>query len=711
MTGSWIDDLNVRSLLLRTARYLVTVFLILFVLDRTGHFPVENYVELTPLYWISVVIGASVVLYQYVPLLYSQIEDSLDLAKAGTMLESIAYPVTRNLLLVYVALLAGARAFPTVRLFVDLYVFHFLVIGAVMLTLITTNTSEARLATRAGAAAALGTITLGQFVDTIRAALTPETFVLAGFLLGLTIWRERQRLRTAATGTETTGKEVTAVAVVLLTIFTSALYFYRLGALHLHGDEHQVVAAAAGYYFTGEFYLWDWISSEARPEIYDRAWPHTILVAVSYALFGISEWSSRLPSALAGVLTVPISYHVFQYFTERREVALLTSAALVMYPVFVFTFRWTRMYALFVPVFLILLYLVYRALMGENTVNFGHSAVNWFVERYLDFNLKLGIVALLGLYLGYQIHINTLLLLPAVYLFTLYRYSITRERKYAVLSVLGGICIVLIYLIVEFGIALEFLPFFVTFFAGNLTYFDFVFRYPLSTVLGGLLFLVGLAVVHALPRDSRRPKMMYLYSVFGFTLFFMVFMADRYSSFAYVIHIVPIGLALLIFGYRNYLLAYRSGVMRAGLTLLLLASAVTPLYTGTYDHSFETLYYEDDEDFSTAYGTIIANYDPQSEAIFVQYPRRYYLRGLDTNATLVDMLYDRKYTPGKFHRDVAEHGAGWITWETDKSYHIKDEIKRYISENFVKFHGRGVDDTGVEVYYFDETMLDENDES
>lgn len=72
------------------------------------------------------------------------------------------------------------------------------------------------------------------------------------------------------------------------------------------------------------------------------------------------------------------------------------------------------------------------------------------------------------------------------------------------------------------------------------------------------------------------------------------------------------------------------------------------------------------------------------------------------------MENDQTYAPAEFHRDLRRFESGWVTWETGKSYHLEPQVRAFVDEHFVKYHGEGVDDTGVEVYYFNESMLEES---
>ena len=105
---------------------------------------------------------------------------------------------------------------------------------------------------------------------------------------------------------------------------------------------------------------------------------------------------------------------------------------------------------------------------------------------------------------------------------------------------------------------------------------------------------------------------------------------------------------------------------------------------------------------------IVDNYNPENDIIMGQYLRTYYLKDLEGNVTIISMLNNKLYSYDQFQEDLEKYGNGWITWETRKGYHIRKDIKNYIGKNFVKYHGSGVDNTKIEVYYFNRDMLDKS---
>ena len=92
-------------------------------------------------------------------------------------------------------------------------------------------------------------------------------------------------------------------SIVFFSMIVFSIFFlsYNLGSADFYQDEFQVVSTAEGYFRSGTFYQWDYINNKLSDSLYDRAWPHSWMIAQSYRLFGISEWSSRIISVLFGV--------------------------------------------------------------------------------------------------------------------------------------------------------------------------------------------------------------------------------------------------------------------------------------------------------------------------------------------------------------------------------------------------------------------------
>jgi hypothetical protein len=99
--------------------------------------------------------------------------------------------------------------------------------------------------------------------------------------------------------------------------------FWKLGAPGLHGDEETMAMAAMHIVHNG----WPILPSGM---FYPRGLSELYLMAASVQLFGESEWSFRLPSALAGVAMIYLCYLAGRRFLKPQwNLALAATVALM----------------------------------------------------------------------------------------------------------------------------------------------------------------------------------------------------------------------------------------------------------------------------------------------------------------------------------------------------------------------------------------------
>jgi 4-amino-4-deoxy-L-arabinose transferase-like glycosyltransferase len=144
-------------------------------------------------------------------------------------------------------------------------------------------------------------------------------------------------------------------SVVIILVITLAAAYLRLANLGVPSfwvDELDFVDAAKSMLRVGEPLL-----DSGYP--YPRAPLQTYSLMASFKLFGVSEFSSRLPSAIFGILSIPLIFIIGRgLFNER--VGLLSALFLAVSPFAIGWSRGCRMYALFQLLFLAGVYFFYR---------------------------------------------------------------------------------------------------------------------------------------------------------------------------------------------------------------------------------------------------------------------------------------------------------------------------------------------------------------
>ena len=116
----------------------------------------------------------------------------------------------------------------------------------------------------------------------------------------------------------------------------SALRFWGLGSVGLHGDEETMAMAARHILIDGRPIL-------PSGMFYPRGLTQLYLMAFSVQLFGESEWAWRLPSVLCGIALIPLSYVAGRrYLLPNWNIAFV--AAVAFLPMLIVDSQTARMY-------------------------------------------------------------------------------------------------------------------------------------------------------------------------------------------------------------------------------------------------------------------------------------------------------------------------------------------------------------------------------
>lgn len=158
-------------------------------------------------------------------------------------------------------------------------------------------------------------------------------------------------------------RPIESLHVALLVAVAAALRLPGLGELGLYGDEELTTMASQSL-------LADGFPHMPSGMAYWRAVPYTVSAALSLALAGSVEFAVRLPSAICGILAVPVLYRL-----ASRLVGVLPAACagwlLALSGWHVDMSREARMYAMFLLFFLLSLLLFDRVFLQ------GRKALLW----------------------------------------------------------------------------------------------------------------------------------------------------------------------------------------------------------------------------------------------------------------------------------------------------------------------------------------------
>jgi hypothetical protein len=482
------------------------------------------------------------------------------------------------------------------------------------------------------------------------------------------------------------------IFLLLVVIIGIGIYFYKLDNRNFYEDEFQVTGTAKSYLETKTFYRWDWINKQPKCLdtkdsncVYKRAFIHTFLVAKSFSLFGISEWSARFVSAMSGLIFLFISFFIFNYFSENKLISLVSTATLVFYPSYIEIFRYTRMYSLLIPIFLIIIFLSYKSFSKKTLENLKTN------KKLIFYPLSLVLV----LYLGYLLHPNSLFILPALVVFLIYLLLKYRNKTYLTAVIISFLFALIFIILAPNSIKTLLNNHFCIFCQQNYEYFNYFFSYPFGLLAGTLIILANTLLNF---KKIFNDKIAFVYIIVLFSLPFLIFFANRYQHVLYGSHILSLSIFLIILNlyYLTNLIIKNKKVFNWIFILVVFLFSLINLTRAKNNLYFS---HNNHGNYRLAYSEIVKNYNPGRDVIFGQYLRDYYLKDIN-RATIISMQNYQKYSYQQFQDDLTKYESGWITWESVKSYHLDPAIIDYIKNNFQKIHGWEMDNSNVEVYYF-----------
>jgi len=483
--------------------------------------------------------------------------------------------------------------------------------------------------------------------------------------------------------------------VLGISIFT---LFYRLDYFDLYSDESQVTQGAAGYYYTGEFKKWDFVKDKIVDKPYKRAFPHLFLIAQSYKVFGITPWSGRFVSAFFGIILITIGFFISFYFTKNRKTSLFTIFSFAFYFEFLLLFRWTRMYAILMPLYLLVFYVGYKFINEKARIISLKN--NKFIVRYLGFNYRLLLPFVFLLVLNYYLHLNSLIILPFIFVFSLIALIWFKEKKHFTIIILGIIFFIIGINMPNFNRHLAHFSFFNI--DNSEIYSNLFAGYPFSFSVNIIVLIIGLFILFISKNREFQKKTLYIYlsTILSFILFSYVL--NYAVSFRYISFVSPIVIILILGMFFLIIKVLYKSAIRLIMGILVVVSVVIHInnrFDDLYERNFLSPAYP-----SIAFKDIIKNYK-KGELVYRHWSPLFYLDKLDTTAT-VRLIGGYKGRP--FHEvidTIQNYPGGWLTWHTHFRFNVDSLVRLYAETNFIKYHGHGVDTTGVELYYYNNKML------
>ncbi|MDD2870877.1 MAG: glycosyltransferase family 39 protein [Candidatus Gracilibacteria bacterium] len=148
---------------------------------------------------------------------------------------------------------------------------------------------------------------------------------------------------------------------ILITIICFSNIFINLGSTPFHQDEKYHFSPAYTYSQTGEFARWDFLYDEVGDAKWtDRNLSLSIVTSYSQQIFGLSEFSSRLPVAIVGFLGLFLIYYIVIKITGNAVIGLISMYIYSVNDIVLYFSRFLRAYVFLIIISLILFYFLYK---------------------------------------------------------------------------------------------------------------------------------------------------------------------------------------------------------------------------------------------------------------------------------------------------------------------------------------------------------------
>ncbi|HZV72030.1 MAG TPA: glycosyltransferase family 39 protein [Saprospiraceae bacterium] len=482
---------------------------------------------------------------------------------------------------------------------------------------------------------------------------------------------------------------------IVVFLICGVMIFYRLGFYDIWEDENLVINAARGIQQQGLAFL---------KEGYDRVWMHSLLISWFFDLFGVSEFTGRLPSALFGLVSVLTCYYAYTRWYGNGLVAVMIPIVCLMNDRFLILFRYMRMYALLIPIFLLGVYILYRTVTIKNkTVFFRGKKIAYLSTKIIYIAASVVLLLLLA-------HLQKLamIILPVFFIFIsiLVWYLKTKELKYFLLIAIAG-GIILAFL--SFGLELHSLRMFRQVSNAIFTkhgvygeYYNYMLDNGLPINSTMMTLIGGLGLLRSRVSIGIKSILIISYLLLTISLVSMIYLiASEGQDYRYIAHIVPFVIGILLFTW------YQSASMISKKTAFLWLFFILVVSFLSLKEDYKRVYVKHpwSPSYSVVYKTLKEKYR-RGDAIFAQNMKTYYLDGEQLAGNLYHKVPGKKqYSLEEFKKDIGFAQRGWVVWDRHKVYHWRDDVITYIYENFKPYHGGPIDNLGVELWYFDEKML------
>jgi len=482
-------------------------------------------------------------------------------------------------------------------------------------------------------------------------------------------------------------------ALIIIILLGAFLRFYKLGNNSFVADEFLDINSSYAYAKTGIWQNWDFNFGKVNADNIlqardERAWVYKWQVAELFKFLSPTESTARTMSVLWGILTIVLIYFVAADFTKKRMIGLLSAFLFAISIEGIEFDRKLRMYAMFLPVYLVFSWLLFRFLEG------GYEGKNGLLKKInqkWDVSPLYLVPAILVGILSLETHQLTANIAFAVGFYLLFWTVLNWNKGKSHLNKYSVILGLAILGVIAASIAI---PKTVGSFTAGLAFFTSHFEYvriSLSDYTNGILAFIFLVLgIYFVSKTQNMPKEgSFLAMSFLVPLLSAIFLWSRNVGNQYIFFLKSFGIILIASGiyfvakfFKDNLKDYRK---KAYLATVIISLLILPNYAYFFETSDNT-YNQTSQSSNPNYRKIFAyfkKYKTGDDVLVTRNFRNYYWSGAKVKVfDFGGELSKEKLSVAKIQDIASQNPSGWFIISSNDETYITSEAVDYVEKNF-----------------------------
>ncbi len=506
-------------------------------------------------------------------------------------------------------------------------------------------------------------------------------------------------------------KKIFIAVFALIVLLGAFLRFYNLGKKSFSADEFLGVSVAYGYLQTGEWRRWDFNWEKPYndkeyfktifdfdfwndgPTTYTRAWLYNWQISQALKFLPVNEeWSYRSISVAWGIASLLLIYLIAYKFSDKKTIGLLSMALLAVSIDGIEFSRKVRMYAMFMPVFLLFAYLVFQVF--ENKKKRGIAMIDEVKSKFgIDLFYLFGAITM-GL-ISMHLHLLTANMVFVVPIYFLIVGALSYKEKkilanryfwYFIVPILvGGI------FALKWGNI---------FFAGlkwedHFSYFQKSFADYANILPAIILMVTGAIYLIAKKRNAG----IFITTVYLVILLNAVFLWNRNVGAQYLFFVKPFQIILLAGGIyavaeflRENSKKYGSKIFAGTIIFLFL---ITPnfAYFFQQENTYKQTSHSENPNYRKVFKYVVKKRN-KNDVLITRNFRNFYWAGQKMKVYSLggerSSKNERRLTLSRLQEIMEQNPSGWLVCSDNDENFITKEAQSYIKQHFKKIKSRNI---------------------